>query len=117
MTLLIGAIEIKAGGKKTTLEMLHSVPGLDSANPLNTAVSEEFQSEPGKQKLLIMSPVSLVLAKLHALRHFPQKDRQDLVHLQASLEASKTFIADAGSLLRHPPADQGHQEEVKDDYG
>jgi hypothetical protein len=41
-----------------------------------------------------MSPVSLVLAKLHALRHFSQSDRQDFVHLLVSLQAANEFIKD-----------------------
>jgi hypothetical protein len=36
----------------------------------------------------------LVLTKLHALRHFKQDDRQDLVHLEVSLLSSKAFIAE-----------------------
>ena len=95
MTLLVGAIQLEAGGKKTTLEVLHAVPGLDSANPLSAAVPEEIQAAVGGRKLLVMSPVSLVLAKLHALRHFSQEDRQDLIHLQVSLKASKAFITQA----------------------
>lgn len=93
MTLLIGAIELQIAGRKTTLEVLHAVPGLDSANPMSVAVEEEIESG-CKQSLLVMSPVSLVLAKLHALRHFKQDDRQDLVHLEVSLLSSKAFIAE-----------------------
>jgi len=95
MTLLVGAIELEAGGWKTALEVLHAVPGLDSANPLSAAVPEELRAAAGRRKLLVMSPVSLVLAKLHALRHFSQEDRQDLVHLRVSLKASRAFITEA----------------------
>jgi len=94
MTLLVGTIQLEIGGQKTALEILHAVPGLDSANPRRTAVPEEVQAAGGRRKLLVMSPVSLVLAKLHALRHFPQEDRQDLIHLQVSLKASKAFITE-----------------------
>lgn len=68
------------------------MPGLDSPNPRATAVSEEVKVATGQGKLLVMSPVSLVLTKLHALRHFPQSNRQDLVHLQVCLKTSKAFI-------------------------
>jgi hypothetical protein len=92
MTLLVGAIELEAAGKRTSLEVLHAVPGLDSNNPVTAAVLEQVSVATRKSKLLVMSPVSLVLAKLHALRHFSQEDRQDLVHLRVCLEASKAFI-------------------------
>lgn len=92
MTLLVGAIELEAGGKKTSLEILHAVPGLDSNNPWMAAVPAELEAATGKGRLLVLSPVSLVLAKLHALRHFSQQDRQDLVHLRVCLETSKAFI-------------------------
>jgi hypothetical protein len=32
------------------------------------------------------------MCKLHALRHFHQEDRQDLIHLQACLRSSAVFI-------------------------
>ena len=83
--------------EKTALEMLHTVPGLDSINPSSVAVLENVSSEDRKRKLLVLSPVSLVLTKLHGLRHFPQDDRQDLLHLKVSLSASKAFITE---LLR-----------------
>lgn len=92
LTLLVGAIELEAAGKKTALEVLHAVPGLDSNNPLTVSVSETLGT--GKGKLLVMSPVSLVLTKLHAVRHFSQEDRQDLMHLQVCLQTSKAFIAE-----------------------
>lgn len=94
MTLLVGAFAIEAGGCHSTVEMLHAVPGLDSANPSAVAVPAEVADGPKKRKLLVLSPVSLVLAKLHALRHFPQDDRQDLLHLRISLQTSKCFITE-----------------------
>jgi len=92
MTLLIGVIELEAQGKKTSLEVLHAVPGLDSNNPQTAAVLEELKTTVGSGKLLVLSPVSLVLVKLHALRHFLQEERQDIVHLQVCLKTSKAFI-------------------------
>jgi hypothetical protein len=95
MTLLVGAIEFTVAGKKTTLEILHAVPGLDSNNPMTAAVPEKIKTTDREQTLLVLSPVSLVLVKLHALRHFPQEDRQDLAHLRVSLAASRAFITEA----------------------
>jgi len=90
MTALAGAIGLSVAGKRTALEMLHAVPGIDSNDPFAVAMEERLDD----RKLLVLSPVSLVLAKLHALRHFDQTDRQDLFHLQVSLRASELFIAE-----------------------
>jgi hypothetical protein len=95
ITLLLGSIALETKGKKTALEVLHHVPGLDSANPLSAAVPAGLPTAGGGREFLVLSPVSLVLAKLHALRHFSQEQRQDLAHLQVSLKASKMFIAEA----------------------
>ncbi len=97
MTVWVGAIEITVGGKQTVVEFLHTVPGLDTNNPENACVEQEYTHENLNKRLLILSPVSLVLAKLHALRHFDQKARQDEMHLKVSIEASKRFITE---LLR-----------------
>lgn len=97
MTVWVGAIEITVRGKHTLVEFLHTVPGLDTNNPDNACVEQEYGDKGIKKRLLILTPVSLVLAKLHALRHFDQKARQDELHLKISIEASKRFIAE---LLR-----------------
>jgi hypothetical protein len=91
-TLLLGAIGVEAAGKKTAIEFLHSVPGLDHANPEIVAVPQVLGES--KRTLLVMSPVSLVLIKLHALRHFSQEDRQDELHLRVSIEVSRPFIVE-----------------------
>jgi hypothetical protein len=93
MTLLVGAIELQIDGKKTALEVLHTVPGLDSDNPDSAAAAEEIPEKPGS-KLMVLSPVSLVMSKLHGLRHFPQEGRQDLIHLRVCLKTSARFIQD-----------------------
>jgi hypothetical protein len=93
MTILVGAIAIKAAETNTALEIIHTVPGLDTTNPLTAAVCEVVQT-PHPHKLLILSPISLVLAKIHALRHFSQEGRQDYSHLCVCLEASRIFIAE-----------------------
>jgi hypothetical protein len=91
MTALVGAIALSVGGRKTALEMLNSVPGIDSKNRLAVAIEETLD----EQKLLTMSPVSLVIIKLYALRRFDQKDRRDLQHLRVSLQTARLFIAAA----------------------
>ena len=91
LTAMVGAIGLSVAGKRTALEMVHAVPGIDSNDPFAVAMEESLDD----RKLLVMSPVSLVLAKLHALRHFNQTDRRDLFHLQVSLRTSELFIAES----------------------
>ncbi len=92
MTFLIGAIEVNAAGKKTALELLHRVPGLDTQDSEAVAVPEAMTR--GGKEALILTPVSLVLTKLYNLRHFSQEDRHDLLHLQISLMTSRAFISE-----------------------
>jgi len=91
MTVFVGAIAVIAAGKKTSLEMLRRVPGLDTQDPEAAAVPEAVTKD-GKEAL-ILTPVSLVLSKLYNLRRFPQEDRHDLLHLRISLKASCAFIS------------------------
>ena len=95
MTLFVGAIPVVAAGKKTALELLRRVPGLDTQNPEAAAVPEAVTKD-GKE-VLILTPVSLVLSKLYNLRRFSQKERHDLLHLQICLRASCVFISEVVS--------------------
>lgn len=88
MTALVGAIPLSMAGRKTALEMLNSVPGIDIKDRFAVAMEETL----GDRRLLVLSPVSLVIVKLYALRRFDQKDRRDLEHLRVSLQTSRRFI-------------------------
>jgi len=90
MTVWAGAVEILVAGKTTLVEMLHTVPGLDTNEPKQAAVKEHIEGA----ALYILSPVSLVLAKLHALRNFDQQQRKDKLHLLASIECAAHFISE-----------------------
>jgi hypothetical protein len=68
------------------------VPGLDSIDPHKVAVAERVKAQTGEGKLLVLSPVSLVLTKLHALRALDQNNRHDLLHLLVCLKAARLFI-------------------------
>lgn len=93
MTVWVGAIPLNVQGQKTVVEFLHTIPGLDTNDPNRASVGQDYDVPSGRRVLQFLSPVSLVLAKLHALRHFDQKERQDELHLRASLAASAAFIA------------------------
>ena len=104
MTVWVGAIEITVRGKQTIVEFLHTVPGLDTNNPDHACVEQEYTDKALKKCLPILTPVSLVLTKLHALRHFDQKARQDELHLKVSIEASKHFIIELLKAKEAKPA-------------
>lgn len=98
MTVWAGAIEILIRGRITLVEMLHTVPGLDTNEPEQAAVKEQLQG----RALYILSPVSLVLAKLHALRNFDQEQRQDKPHLLACIQSAAHYVSEllAGQHVR-----------------
>jgi len=93
MTAFVGSLEISVCGKKTVLELLHRVPGLDVSNPKAVAVPEAVTT--AGAETLILTPVSLVLTKLYNLRQIPQDKRQDLFHLKISLNACRGFVSEA----------------------
>jgi hypothetical protein len=97
MTVWVGGIPLSIQGERTLAEFLHTIPGLDTNDPDRASVEQEFTVPAGSRTLQFLSPVSLVLAKLHALRHFDQKERQDELHLRVCLNACQGFIA---QLLR-----------------
>ena len=91
MTVLAGIIPIKINQAETTIEFLHTVPGLDISDPEATTVIQELNDATFR----ILDPISLSCAKLHALKNFSQEERQDRFHLGIVLFACKFFIEDA----------------------
>ena len=92
MTVWVGAIELTIHGKKTLVEFVHTVPGLDTNDPAQASVEQEYAAGSVRKAIPVLSPVSLTLAKLHALRHFNQEAREDESHLRVSLLASHRFL-------------------------
>lgn len=97
MTIWVGGIPLNLKGEKTLVEFIHTVPGIDVISSEKASVLQTFSSGAAQKKLLVLSPVSLVLAKLHALRAFNQEGRQDELHLKTSLVTANGFIT---QLLR-----------------
>jgi hypothetical protein len=93
MTTWVGGIPLHLKGEPTIVEFLSSVPGLDVFDPEKASVSHVISPESGSKLLPVLSPVSLVLAKLHALRAYNQTGRQDELHLKVSLLTSRAFIS------------------------
>jgi len=94
MSVWAGAIPIIIDGHKSLADFLHTIPGLDVIDPDQASIKQQFSFNEGRRTLEVLSPISLVLAKLHALRHFDQKDRQDEMHLRVCLEASVAFLSE-----------------------
>lgn len=76
MTVLVGSLAIKIGKTNSAIEVLRSVPGLDRADPEVVSSRQHAVGIPGE--IAVLTPVSLLLVKLHALRHFSQHERNDL---------------------------------------
>ncbi len=92
MTVWVGGIPLLIKQERTIVDFLSSVPGLDVIYPEKASVGQLYASGAVKKRFLVLSPVSLVMAKLHALTAFDQKDRQDRLHLEVSLTASRGFL-------------------------
>jgi hypothetical protein len=92
MTVWVGGIALNINGENTLVEFINSVPGLDIVAEEKASIPQLFSTGDTEKKLLVLSPVSLALSKLHALRAFDQDDRQDELHLKTSLATADRFI-------------------------
>jgi hypothetical protein len=91
MTVLAGVIPVEIAGQRTSIEFLHTVPGLDVNDPDAATVLQEMDGI----RFRVLDPVSLTCTKLHALRNFEQAHRQDLYHLRVCLSVCRPFIDEA----------------------
>jgi hypothetical protein len=92
MTVWAGAVPIKIKDQESLAEFLHTVPGLDTADPEAASVPQIYEANSVRKTILILTPVSLILAKVHAVRHFDQQHRNDEQHLRVCITASQHFI-------------------------
>ena len=92
MTVWVGGIPLTIKGEQTLVEFISAVPGLDTFDPEKASVRQRFSAGKEPKWLQVLSPVSLVLAKLYALRAFDQTDRQDESHLKVSLVTASCFL-------------------------
>jgi hypothetical protein len=91
MTNLSGIIRINLVDRMINIDVLHHVPGLEDADPTRVSLPLSFGDHP----LLALDPISLIVSKLHNLRHIDQTDRNDLAQLKISLLVARYFIGDA----------------------
>jgi hypothetical protein len=92
MTIWVGGIQMRLKGETTVVDFINTVPGLDSFDAEKVSVRQWFGALSGSKEILVLSPVSLVLAKIYALKAFDQSGRQDERHLKVSLITAKGFI-------------------------
>jgi hypothetical protein len=96
----VGAIPLNLHGQESLAEFLHTIPGLDTNDPDQASVEQEYKSGPVHKLIQVLTPVSLVLCKLHALRHFNQANRQDELASQGwdpSFESAAAMAAASSS--------------------
>lgn len=91
MTVLAGVIPVEINGQHTSIEFLHTVPGLDVNDPDAATVLQDMDG----RRFRVLDPVSLTCTKLHALRNFEQEHRQDKYHLRICLAVCRPFIDEA----------------------
>src|SRR6266704_2226107 len=61
MTVWVGAIPLKVDGRETLVEFLHTVPGLDTNDPVKASVDQQYEAKSVKKIIPVLSPVSLVI--------------------------------------------------------
>jgi hypothetical protein len=89
MTALSGICStLSSKGVTLIIEFLHTVPGLDIPDPANASIQQANR----QTKIRVLDPISLLHAKLHALRNFNQEERQDALHLKICHAAIPIFI-------------------------
>ena len=94
MTVWSGAIHFNINGKRTLADFLHTVPGLEVLNPSKASSIEQYAAGGVNRRILVLTPVSLAIAKLHCLRHFSQDARNDEQHLRICLKTARRFLAE-----------------------
>jgi hypothetical protein len=94
MTVWSGAVPLEIQGHRSVADFLHTIPGLDTVDDDKASLRQELAAGQERIAIKILSPVSMVFVKLHALRHFDQSGRNDLVHLRVCLKAANSFIAE-----------------------
>jgi len=92
MTVWSGAIPIVIKDQESLAEFLHTIPGLDTADPESASVPQTYDANGVRKTILVLTPISMVLAKVHCLRHFNQEHRNDEQHLRVCITTSQYFI-------------------------
>jgi hypothetical protein len=92
MSVWAGAIPIYINETESLAEFLHTIPGLDTYDPERACFGQEYAAGSLTKTIQVLTPISLIYAKLHCLRHFDQDGREDELHLRVCLAASRHFL-------------------------
>lgn len=90
MTVLTAVVRAPWQGRRLSIECLSSVPGIET-DP--DAISERITLGT-HAPIRVLHPVALVMAKLHAIRHFDQTERNDEAHLRTAWLAAQRWLSD-----------------------
>jgi len=92
MSVWAGAVPLYIKEKESLAEFLHTIPGLDTHDPERASFGQNYASGAVVKTIQVLTPVSLIYAKLHCLRNFDQDGRDDEMHLRVCLAASRCFL-------------------------
>jgi hypothetical protein len=92
MTVWAGAVQLYIKEKESLAEFLHTIPGLDTHDPERSCFGQSYASGSVVKAIQVLTPISLVYAKLHCLRNFSQDGRDDDMHLRVCLAAARCFL-------------------------
>ena len=95
MTVWSGAIQLEITGKSSLADFLHTIPGLEILDPEKAAAIQQYNSGGVNRVIRVLTPISLIMSKLHCLRHFPQEGRNDELHLRICLKTARHFLTQA----------------------
>lgn len=102
MTILVGLLPITLDGEPTTMEILHTVPGLD------VDIEEALAPAAIHGGLIrVLEPVSLALSKAHGLLNYPQEERNDNAHCRVCVACCRCVIED---LLADGKVESAHEQ-------
>jgi hypothetical protein len=103
MTALAGIIPIRIGEKSSNIEVVRSVPGVNSDVVEKTAMTFEFEGS----SVRVINPIALVSAKLTSATSVSQEDRQDVTHLKIMILCARGFLRELLGAIEKgeiPPA-------------
>jgi hypothetical protein len=88
MTALAGTIPVRIGERRSNIEVVRNVPGVNSDVVEQTALTFDFEGK----TVRVMNPIALVSAKLNLAARVSQEKRQDINHLKIMILCARGFL-------------------------
>jgi hypothetical protein len=89
MTALSGFIPFLIGNVKSTIEVVHRVPGISDSKE-TPAIQAEWEGT----TIRVLDPISLLACKLELAATVPQEKRRDVDHLKILLPCVRSFLGE-----------------------